>query len=132
VELRVLSSLVIACAALAAVLGVQPYGIVMASANPTCTNLVSSGDVVVQVLRTNGDPEVHFEILSNPEFLAEGTAVDDLTKPDRVSSHGVLIARQLRKLHRDNLHWRRSTEGRHAYNGGIDSPMTTCTTAGVA
>lgn len=29
-------------------------------------------------------PGVHFEILSNPEFLAAGTAVDDLLYPDRI------------------------------------------------
>ena len=46
---------------------------------------VGSGDVVTRILRKNlTRPEVTFSVVSNPEFLAEGTAVQDFQQPDRI------------------------------------------------
>ena len=36
------------------------------------------------ILEANSTPNIEFSILSNPEFLAEGTAIKDLLNPDRV------------------------------------------------
>jgi len=44
---------------------------------------VRTAEAVKNILDNTGNG-VQFQILSNPEFLAEGTAVDDLLNPDRV------------------------------------------------
>ena len=45
---------------------------------------VKTANKIQDVLNTHKKENVNFEILSNPEFLAEGTAINDLIKPDRV------------------------------------------------
>ncbi|MDC3050720.1 nucleotide sugar dehydrogenase [bacterium] len=44
---------------------------------------VRTAERIKQVLKSNST-EITFEVLSNPEFLAEGTAIQDLYKSDRV------------------------------------------------
>lgn len=61
---------------------------------------------------------IRYQILSNPEFLAEGTAIKDLLNPDRVliggdetfegSKAGVPLHCTL-KLHRDARVWKQGT-----------------------
>jgi UDPglucose 6-dehydrogenase len=43
---------------------------------------VRTAEAMESILKRH--PKHHFEVLSNPEFLAEGTAITDLEKPDRV------------------------------------------------
>ena len=44
---------------------------------------VRTAEKIKEILSENSE-NIHFEILSNPEFLAEGTAIQDLFKSDRV------------------------------------------------
>ena len=44
---------------------------------------VRTAEKIKEILEQNST-DIHFEILSNPEFLAEGTAIEDLFKSDRV------------------------------------------------
>ena len=45
---------------------------------------VRTAEKIKEILYNEGKEGVNFEILSNPEFLAEGTAIKDLYKSDRV------------------------------------------------
>ncbi len=60
-----------------------------------------------RILRTNKNG-LRFEVVSNPEFLAEGTAIRDLLEPDRIliGSHqteaGLRAAEEIRNLY---AHW---------------------------
>lgn len=44
---------------------------------------VRTAEAMEQILNSNKSG-VHFEVISNPEFLAEGTAIRDMENPDRV------------------------------------------------
>jgi len=44
---------------------------------------VKTAEAMLTILRSNSK-KATFQVLSNPEFLAEGTAVEDLENPDRV------------------------------------------------
>lgn len=45
---------------------------------------VRTAEAVKRILFSSARPNASFDILSNPEFLAEGTAIEDLLFPDRV------------------------------------------------
>lgn len=56
---------------------------------------VRTAEAIRRVLRCN-DKGLKFEVLSNPEFLAEGTAISDLMAPDRVLIGGSQSAEGLK------------------------------------
>lgn len=65
-----------------------------------CTLPVKTALAMERILNSRDDDGIYFDVLSNPEFLAEGTAIRDLEQPDRVligsrETEGGLKARQI-------------------------------------
>jgi len=45
---------------------------------------VKTGEKVAETIKRYGKAKVEFDVVSNPEFLREGFAVEDLMRPDRI------------------------------------------------
>jgi UDPglucose 6-dehydrogenase len=54
---------------------------------------VGTGDLVARIIREHAPPDTRFDVCANPEFLREGSAIEDTLAPDRivigVSNHDV-------------------------------------------
>jgi UDPglucose 6-dehydrogenase len=68
---------------------------------------VRTAEAMERILSEN-KKDIHFEVVSNPEFLAEGSAVNDLLEPDRVligsqqTASGLQAARAIVEIY---AHW---------------------------
>jgi UDPglucose 6-dehydrogenase len=70
---------------------------------------VGTAQKVAQVVRSElearGEKDMHFSVVSNPEFLKEGAAVEDFMRPDRIvvgtddDKHGLYAKEKVRKLY---------------------------------
>ena len=62
---------------------------------------VGTGDLVASIIREHARPDVRFSIVSNPEFLREGSAMTDFFHPDRIvlGATDREVAEQVAALH---------------------------------
>lgn len=62
---------------------------------------VGSGDMVKDIILENRKENVDFDVVSNPEFLKEGSAIEDFMKPDRIviGAENVKAAERIKQIY---------------------------------
>ena len=65
---------------------------------------VKTAECIATILKAKKAENASFHVLSNPEFLAEGTAINDLMNPDRILIGGE-DADAIEKLSQVYQHW---------------------------
>ena len=65
---------------------------------------VKTAECIATILKAKKAQNASFHVLSNPEFLAEGTAINDLMNPDRILIGGE-DADAIEKLSQVYQHW---------------------------
>ena len=65
---------------------------------------MKTAECIATILKAKKAQNVSFHVLSNPEFLAEGTAINDLMNPDRILIGGEEIC-AIEKLSEVYQHW---------------------------
>ena len=60
---------------------------------------VKAAESIATILKAKSQENVKFQVLSNPEFLAEGTAINDLLHPDRILIGGEQSQEGLQAVH---------------------------------
>ncbi len=62
---------------------------------------IGTGDIVSQIVAENGDGKAPVAVVSNPEFLREGSAIQDFMHPDRVvlGAHDRKAAEEVAELY---------------------------------
>ncbi len=63
---------------------------------------VGTGEKIKEIISSNLEKKIDFDIVSNPEFLREGSAIEDFMRPNRVvigaeSDHAIAIMKDLYK-----------------------------------
>lgn len=62
---------------------------------------VGSGDKVTEIIKNNHKKNIKYDVVSNPEFLREGSAISDFMHPDRViiGSDNIAPAKIIKRLY---------------------------------